>query len=110
MPTDHDWSRADAMSAAEVHDAAMGDPDAQPLTDAAVALLHPVPRSRTIRRALGLTAAEFAMRFQIPLGIVLGWEQGTQQPDPAAQAYLRAIAGNAAAVQQALQSSPAATA
>jgi putative transcriptional regulator len=58
----HDWRRFDALSDAEVHAAALADPDAQPLSDEALARMKPVPRARTLRRALVLTQEEFAAR------------------------------------------------
>jgi hypothetical protein len=45
----HDWRRFDALSDAEVHAAALNDPDAQPLTDAALARMKPVARARPSR-------------------------------------------------------------
>jgi putative transcriptional regulator len=99
----HDWTRADAMTDAEVHAAALADPDAQPLTDADFARMKQVPRVKTLRRALGLTQEEFATRFQIPLGTLRDWEQGRTEPDQTARAYLRAIAGDAQAVRLALE-------
>lgn len=106
MKTEHDWSRADAMTKAEVHAAAMKDPDARPMTDEEFARAKPVPRLKIIRRALGLTQEEFAARFQIPLGTLRDWEQGAKEPDQAAKAYLKAIAGDAQAVQRALAAAP----
>jgi putative transcriptional regulator len=100
----HDWTRLKAMTDAQVHAAALADPDAQPLTDAAMARTHRVPRAKTLRRALGLTQEEFAARYQIPLGTLRDWEQGRAEPDQPARAYLKAIAGNPKAVQQALDS------
>ena len=88
----------------EIYAAALADPDAQPLTDADMAKLRLVPRTKTLRRALGLTQEEFAARYQIPLGTLRDWEQGKTQPDQPARAYLKAIAGNPEAVQQALRS------
>lgn len=90
-----------------VEAAALRDPDAQPLTDADVARLRPVPRAKTLRRALGLTQEEFATRFQIPLGTLRDWEQGRAEPDQPARAYLKAIAGDPEAIQRALQSAAA---
>jgi putative transcriptional regulator len=90
----------------EVEAAARADPDAQPLTDEQLARMRPVPRTRTLRRALGLTQEEFAARYQIPLGTLRDWEQGRKEPDQTARAYLQAIAGNAAAVEQALHVTP----
>ena len=51
----HDWSRADVMTESDVHAAALSDPDAQPLTEEGVARMRLVPRTKTMRRALGLT-------------------------------------------------------
>lgn len=106
MKTRHDWSRADAKTDAEIHAAALADPDAQPLTPERLAGMKQTPRLKIIRRALGLTQEEFAARFQIPLGTLRDWEQGVAEPDQAARAYLRAIAGDAAAVHRALQAAP----
>ena len=106
MKTKHDWSRADAMTDEQVHDAALADPDAQPLTEERLARMTRVPRSKIIRRALGLTQEEFAARFQIPLGTLRDWEQGRAEPDQTARAYLRAIAGDASAVCRALRAAP----
>lgn len=91
------------LSEAAAHAAAPSDPDAQPLTDAALTRMRRVPRTTTLRRALGLTQQQFAARFQIPLGTLRDWEQGRAQPDQTARAYLKAIAGDAAAVHRALQ-------
>jgi len=104
--TKFDWSRADAMTDERVHPAAMQDPDARPMTDAEWDAAPKVPRAKTLRRALGLTQEEFAARFQIPLGTLRDWEQGKSEPDQSARAYLRAIAGDAAAVERALQAGP----
>jgi putative transcriptional regulator len=101
-----DWSRADAMTDDQVHVAAMKDPDARPMTDAEWDAAPDMPRAKTLRRALGLTQEEFAACFQISLGTLRDWEQGKAEPDQSARAYLRAIAGDAAAVQRALQAGP----
>lgn len=103
MKTRHDWSRADAMTDEQIHAAAVADPDAQPLTEERLARMRKTPRLKIIRRALRLTQEEFAARFQIPLGTLRDWEQGAAEPDQAARAYLRAIAGDPAAVQRALE-------
>jgi putative transcriptional regulator len=102
MITKHDWDRLDAMTEAESLAAALADPDAQPLSDADMTRMQPIPRAKIIRRALRLTQEEFAARYQIPLGTLRDWEQGAKQPDQAARAYLRAIAGDPAGVLHAL--------
>jgi putative transcriptional regulator len=101
-----DWSRADAMTEAEVHAAAMSDPDARPMTDEEFARAKPVPRVKTLRRALGLTQEEFAARFRIPLGTLRDWEQARTEPDQPARAYLKVIAYDPDAVQRALEYVP----
>lgn len=101
--TGHDWSRADAMTDAEVHAAALKDPDAQPLTEATVARMRPVPRTKTMRRALGLTQEAFAALYHIPLGTLRDWEQGRAEPDQTARAYLTVIARDPDSVSRALE-------
>jgi len=101
-----DWSRADAMTDEEVRAAAIKDPDSRPMTDAEWDAAPRVPGVKTLRRALGLTQEEFSARFRIPLGTLRDWEQGKAEPDQSARAYLRAIAGDAAAVQRALEAAP----
>src|SRR5439155_20152285 len=102
----HDWRRFDALTDAEVHAAALKDRDAQPLTDAALARMKPVPRARTLRRALGLTQEEFAARYHIPIGTLRDWEQGRSEPDQPARAYLKVIAGDPDGVRRALEAGP----
>lgn len=94
------------MTEAEIHAAAMKDPNAQPLTDAEFARMKRVPRAKTLRRALGLTQQEFAARFHIPLGTLRDWEQGRTEPDQPARAYLKVIAVDPKAVQRALEITP----
>jgi putative transcriptional regulator len=104
--TKHDWSRADAMTDAERHAAALSDPDAQPLAPEDLARMKRTPQVRVIRRALGLSQEEFAARFQIPLGTLRDWEQGRKDPDAAARAYLIVIGRNPSAVAEALHPAP----
>lgn len=91
---------------AEIHAAAMRDPDGRPITDEEFARAKRVPRAKTLRRALGLTQEEFATRFQIPVGTLRDWEQGRAEPDQTARAYLKVIAVDAQAVQRALAATP----
>ena len=80
------------MSEAGIEAAAASDPDNPPLTPARQGQLRPVPRVKTLRRALGLTQEEFAARYHIPLGTLRDWEQGRTQPDQPARAFLAVIA------------------
>jgi putative transcriptional regulator len=102
-PKTRDWSRFDAMTAAERHTAAMSDPDARPLTSKDWRRMKRTPQIKVIRRALKLSQQEFASRFQIPLGTLRDWEQARKGPDAAARAYLRVIARNPSAVAEALR-------
>jgi putative transcriptional regulator len=99
----HDWRRFDALTDAEVHAAALADPDAQPLTEEHLARMKRVPRAKTLRRALGLTQEEFAARYQIPIGTLRDWEQGRSEPDQPARAYLKVIARDPEGVRRALE-------
>lgn len=100
--TGTDWARIRAMTGEEALRNALADPDSQPLSDAQLARLRPVPNPQLIRQKLGLTQREFATRFQIALGTLRDWEQGTRRPDSAAKAYLRVIAAAPDTVHDAL--------
>lgn len=97
-----DWQRFDALSDADAQEAALKDPDAQPLSEAAIARMKPVARARTLRRALGLTQEEFAACYRIPIGTLRDWEQGRSEPDQPARAYLTVIAHDPEGVRHAL--------
>lgn len=103
---EHDWSRFDAMTAAERHEAAMSDPDGKPLTPEDLKRMKRTPQAKVIRRALGLSQEEFAARFHIPIGTLRDWEQGRKDPDAAAQAYLYVIGRNPDPVREALAPVP----
>jgi putative transcriptional regulator len=96
-------AKSKRMNEAEVEAAAISDPDNPPLTAATLAKLTPVPRIKTLRRALALTQEEFAARYQIPLGTLRDWEQGRSQPDQPTRAYLTVIARDPEGVRTALR-------
>ena len=58
--------------AEEIEAGAVRDPENPPLAEARAGHLRPVPRVRTLRRALALTQEEFAVLFHIPLGTLRG--------------------------------------
>ena len=91
------------MTEAEVEAAAAADPDARPFTPEELAKARRVPRTKTLRRALGLTQEEFAARYHIPIGTLRDWEQGRTEPDQPARAYLTVIARDPEGVLRALQ-------
>ncbi|HME00532.1 MAG TPA: helix-turn-helix domain-containing protein [Terriglobia bacterium] len=90
------------MTDEEVTAAAMADPDARPMTPEQLRTARRVPRTKTLRRALGLTQEEFAVRYHIPLGTLRDWEQGRCEPDQPARAYLTVIAHDPEGVKRAL--------
>jgi len=98
-----DWSRLDAMTDAQRHQAALNDPDARPLTEEDLSRMKRTPQAKIIRRALGLSQEDFAARYHIPLGTLRDWEQGRVEPDQAAQAYLKVIAREPETVREALK-------
>jgi putative transcriptional regulator len=97
-----DWARLRAMTDEEVTAAAMSDPDARPMTSAQLQAARRVPRTKTLRRVLGLTQEEFAVRYHIPLGTLRDWEQGRCEPDQPARAYLAIIAHDPEGVERTL--------
>ena len=80
------------MAADAIKQAALADPDAQPLTPADFKRMKRTPQAKIIRRALELTQEQFAERFHIPLGTLRDWEQGRAEPDQPTRAYLTLIA------------------
>jgi putative transcriptional regulator len=95
------------MTPEEIEAAANADPDARPFTPEELAKARRVPRTRTLRRALGLTQEEFAARCRIPLGTLRDREQGRTEPDQPARAYLTVIARDPEGVRKALTGSGA---
>jgi putative transcriptional regulator len=79
-------------------------PDDQGMSVEELARMKRVPRSKTMRRALGLTQEEFAERYRIPLGTLRDWEQGRTEPDAPSRAYLQVIAKDPEFVRRALAS------
>jgi len=95
-----DWARFDALTDEDIHKAALADPDAQPLTDAELKRMRRVAPVKRLRWKLGLSQAEFAQRFRIPVGTLRDWEQHRTEPDQAALAYLKVIEADADFVAQ----------
>jgi putative transcriptional regulator len=100
--TRHSWSAADAMTDDEVCAAAESDADARPLTREDFKRLKRTPQVKIVRRALGLSQADFSTRFHIPIATLRDWEQGRKAPDAAARAYLVVIGRDPEAVRKAL--------
>jgi putative transcriptional regulator len=101
-----DWTRFDAMTDAQRHQAALSDPDARPPTEDDFRRMKRAPRAKIIRRALGQSQEDFAARYHIPIGTLRDWEQGRVEPDQAARADRTVIASDPEAVSKALNSPP----
>ena len=86
-----DWARIDAMTDEEVTAAALSDPDAQPLTPEQLARMRRVSRVKVLRQRLGMTQAQFAEAFHLPITTLRDWEQHRSTPDAPARALLLAI-------------------
>src|ERR1700722_108842 len=88
---DTDWARLEAITDEEVVAAALSDPDAQPLTPEQLARMRRVSRVKVLRQRLGMTQAEFAEAFHLPITTLRDWEQHRSTPDAPARALLLAI-------------------
>ena len=86
-----DWKRVRAMTDEEVMAAALSDPDAQPLDPETLAKMRRVSPVKVLRQRLGMTQAEFAEAFRLPISTLRDWEQHRSVPDAPARALLRAI-------------------
>jgi putative transcriptional regulator len=92
LATGTDWSKVDAMTDAEIHAAALADPDARPLVAGDVERLTKLINVKKLRERLGQTQEVFATTYRIPLGTLRDWEQRRKRPDAPARAYLMVIA------------------
>jgi putative transcriptional regulator len=97
-----DWAKLDALTDAEVRKAALADPDAQPLTKKQLAKMQRVSPVKRLRWKLGLSQAEFAERYRIPIGTLRDWEQHRHEPDQTALSYLKVIENNPKGVARAV--------
>lgn len=79
------------------------DPDNMPWTPEQLARQKPLPRTRSLRRRIGITQEEFAARYHIPIGTLRDWEQGRSEPDAPARAYLKVIAADPDGVAETLR-------
>ena len=88
---DTDWGRIDAMTEEEVVAAALANSDAQPLSAEQLGRMRRVSRVKALRQRLGMTQAEFAEAFHLPITTLRDWEQRRSTPDAPARALLLAI-------------------
>ena len=102
--TPEEEARLDAMTDEELEQNALDDPDNPPLTEEELERGLLGRRVRLARQAIGLTQAEFAARFRIPVATLRDWEQGRRKPDATSLAYLTVIERDPEAVVRALES------
>lgn len=103
LKTDTDWARVKAMTAEEIHAAALSDPDAAPIGFFELPGFIHIPNVRKLRARLGMTQEAFAAAYRIPVGTLRDWEQGRKHPDAPARAYLMVIARDPEAVARLLE-------
>ena len=86
-----DWARLESPTEEEVMAAALSDPDAQPLSPEQLTRMRRVSRVKVLRQRLGMTQAEFAEAFHLPVTTLRDREQRRSTPDAPARALLLAI-------------------
>lgn len=94
-----DWAAVDEQTDEDIARQVASDPDAAPILSEAETVAAIV---RSVRKRLGISQAEFAARYHVPIGTLRDWEQNRKRPDAPALAYLRVIAREPAIVAQAL--------
>ncbi len=78
-----DVARLDATTDAEI--------SVQSAQDEALAMQDAAKFARRVRRRLGFSQAEFALRIDVSLETIRNWEQGKRSPTGAAKALLKVL-------------------
>jgi putative transcriptional regulator len=76
-------AKVDATTDAQIAD--------QAALDEALAIQDAAKFARRVRRRLGFSQAEFAMRIDVSLETIRNWEQGKRSPTGAAKALLKIL-------------------
>jgi len=90
-----DWRKIDGMTDEDIAHQIASNPDAAPD-------LAPDVDVRAIRRAAGMTQAQFATAYEFSVRTVQEWERGAKKPSGPARTLLRAIKGDPEGVRRAL--------
>ncbi len=90
-----DWAKVDAMSDADIARQIASNSDAAPD-------MAPEIDVRGVRRATGMTQAEFAAAYQFSVRTVQEWERGAKRPSGPARTLLRAIKADPEGLRRAL--------
>jgi putative transcriptional regulator len=86
-----DWKRINSMTDEEATANARDDLDAQPLSEERLAKMRRVSRVKVLRQRLGMTRAESAAAFHLPISTLRDWGQHQSNPDSPARASLLVI-------------------
>jgi putative transcriptional regulator len=90
-----EWPRIDAMTDEDIRRQIGSNPDAAPD-------MAPEIDVRAIRRAAGMTQAQFAEAYEFSIRTVQEWERGAKKPSGPARTLLRAIKADPEGVRKAL--------
>ena len=90
-----DWRKIDTMTDAEIAHQIASNPDAAPD-------MAPEVDVRAIRRAAGMTQAEFAATYKFSVRTLQEWERGAKKPSGPARILLRAIKADPEGLRRAL--------
>jgi putative transcriptional regulator len=90
-----DWNRIDAMTDENIAHQIAANPESAPD-------MAPVLDVRAIRRAAGMTQAEFAAAYEFSIRTIQEWERGAKKPSGPARTLLRAIKGDPEGLRRAL--------
>ena len=90
-----DWRKIDAMTNEDLARQIAANPDSAPD-------MAPEIDVRAIRRAGGMTQAQFAAAYEFSVRTVQEWERGAKRPSGPARTLLRAIKGDPEGLRKAL--------
>jgi putative transcriptional regulator len=90
-----DWGKVEAMTDEDIARQIASNPDAAPD-------MAPEIDVRAIRRAGGMTQAQFAAAYEFSVRTVQEWERGAKRPSGPARTLLRAIKGDPEGLRKAL--------
>jgi putative transcriptional regulator len=91
-----DWRRIDAMTDDDIARQIAANPDAAPD-------MAPEIDVRAIRRAAGMTQAQFAQAYEFSIRTVQEWERGAKRPGGPVRTLLRAITADPEGLRRAWQ-------
>ena len=92
-----DWRKIDAMTDDDLARQIAANPDAAPD-------MAPAIDVRAIRRAAGMTQAQFSEIYEFSIRTVQEWERGAKKPSGPARTLLRAIKADPEGLRKALAS------